>query len=192
MDTREAADAGNQAAAGAADVARDARMRVSRSRAALRAAVCAAGLATGLLVAPAGRAMTVPAWTAAELAARSDVIVEGVVTGARVRAVGRRVVTFYVVVAGEGAALRSYLVAVPGGSIDGITQRVPGAPVLNVGRRYRLHLGKAEGPRDAPDGPAARGVVGFFRGVELVDEGPGRAPVRVPFTEAGVPAGAAP
>jgi hypothetical protein len=131
--------------------------------------------------------MTVPAWTPAELAARTDVVVEGVVTSAHSRAIGTRMLTFYVVVSGAGPSLRSTLVAVPGGSVDGWTQRVPGAPVLEVGRRYRLHLGKADGPRDGDSGPASRGIVGFFRGVQWVDEGPGRPPTLVPFTEAGVP-----
>ena len=131
------------------------------------------------------RALTVPAMSDAELAARSDLIVDVRVVDATARWVGHRIVTFYVVEHEDGGARTTTLVAVPGGAVGRFAQKVPGAPVLIVGSRYRLHLGRADGPRATDDGPAARGIVGFFRGAaRIVATGSG-PPVLLPFTESG-------
>jgi len=133
-------------------------------------------------------AMTVPPMTEAELRAQADVVVDGAVVSQHSAWVGRRVITFSVVVVGSGTAVRSYLVALPGGDVGGFSQRVPGSPQLAVGGRYRLYLGKADGPVDAPSTVRSRGVVGFFRGVFLVDDA--HHGELVPFGDDGLPLGA--
>jgi len=138
------------------------------------------------------RAMTVPTMTDAELAARSDLVVDGRVVDARARWVGRRIVTFYVVEYVDDGKRETTVVAVLGGAVGRFAQKVPGAPVLEVDARYRLHLGRADGPRATDDGPPARGIVGFFRGVaRLVDDGAG-PPLLVPFDESGAQLRSAP
>ncbi|MDP2343350.1 MAG: hypothetical protein Q8O67_20500 [Deltaproteobacteria bacterium] len=132
-------------------------------------------------------AMTVPPMTEAELRAQADVVVDGTVVAQHSAWVGRRVITFSTVVVGSGAAVRSYLVALPGGDVGAFSQRVPGSPVLAIGGRYRLYLGKADGPVDAPSTVKSRGVVGFFRGVFLVDPSAGRNGALVPFGDDGLP-----
>jgi len=128
--------------------------------------------------------------TVAELRAAADVVVEGVVVASTTRLVGRRVLTFVTLVSGDGPRVTSTLVAIPGGVVGDIAQVVPGAPVLEPGHRYRLYLGRADGPRLDDTGPAARGIVGFWRGAFVVgDRGEihgfledGRAPTLSPAT----------
>jgi hypothetical protein len=144
----------------------------------------------GLLSFVPARATTVPPMSEAALQAAADVVVEGVVVATTSRLVGRRIITFVTVVSGEAPDLSSTLVAVPGGVVDGIAQVVPGAPQLELGTRYRLYLGRPDGPR-LDDGPTrARGIVGFWRGAFVIgDRGEvhplqpnGRAPVLEPAT----------
>jgi hypothetical protein len=116
------------------------------------------------------QATTVPPMSPAELRAAADVVVEGVVVATTSRLVGRRVITFVTLVSGDRARPTTTLVAVPGGVVDGIAQVVPGAPVLEPGLRYRLYLGRADGPRLDDAGPAARGVVGFWRGAFVIGD----------------------
>lgn len=130
-------------------------------------------------------ATTVPPMTPAQLRAAADVVVEGVVVASETRWVGQRILTFVTVVSGAGSSLQATLVAIPGGVVDGIAQVVPGAPHLAVGGRYRLFLGTPTGPRLDGRGPAGRGVVGFFRGVFVIDDD---APP-VPFGDDGQPLG---
>lgn len=136
--------------------------------------------------ADAARAMTVPPLSDDALAARSALVVDGTVIDARARWIGQRIVTFYVVEYVDDGRRATTLVAVLGGAVGRYAQKVPGSPVLDVGGRYRLHLGRAEGPRASDDGPPARGIVGFFRGVARIVERSG-TPLLVPFTEAGEP-----
>lgn len=134
--------------------------------------------------------MVVPPMTEAELRAQADVVVDGTVIRQEVHTLGQRVFTFTTVIVGEGIEAKSYLIALPGGDVvvDGkaFSQRVPGSPQLALGQRYRLYLGKADGPA-VPGGAriASRGVVGFFRGVFVVDDARGHA--LVPFGEDGLP-----
>jgi hypothetical protein len=114
-------------------------------------------------------ATTVPAYTLEQLQASADLVVDGEVTAAESRWVGQRIVTFVTVVSGTAPRLSSVVVAVLGGEVGGLMQRVPGSPQLDVGRRYRLYLGKADGPEHG--GVRARGVFGFFRGVFLLHDG---------------------
>lgn len=139
-----------------------------------------------LLLALPVSAMTVPSFTEAELRARSEIVVEGVVAVSESRRVGQRIITFVSVISGTAPRLTTTLVAVPGGDVDGFSQRVPGSPVLEVGRRYRLYLGAADGPRLSADSGRARGVYGFFRGAFLLDEAGGGV---VPLGEDGLPVG---
>ncbi len=142
-------------------------------------------LTLALLLALPLSAMTVPSFTEAELREHADVVVEGVVAVSQSRRVGQRIITFVSIVSGTAPLLTTTLVAVPGGNVGGITQRVPGAPVLEVGRRYRLYLGPATGPRLDNGGSSARGVFGFFRGVFLLADVAGGL---VPLGEDGLPA----
>lgn len=133
--------------------------------------------------------MVVPVLTEAELRAQADVVVDATVVRQEVHRLGRRVFTFSTVLTGPGPAAQSYLVALPGGDVvvDGraLSQRVPGAPQLQLGQRYRLYLGKAEGPPLPGGHVASRGVVGFFRGVYVIDAA--RNDALVPFGEDGLP-----
>jgi hypothetical protein len=126
-------------------------------------------------------AMVVPPMTLDELRARADVVVVGRVTHQEVHRIGGRLFTFSTLVEGQGTQLRAHLVALPGGDLDGFSQRVPGSPVLVVGGRYRLYLGKASGPAIPGTTARSRGVIGFFRGAFVVDDA-GRD---VPFGEDG-------
>ena len=130
-------------------------------------------------------AMVVPPLSEAELREQADVIVDGVVVAQHSAWVGRRVFTFSTVVSGTGTSARSVRVALPGGDVGGFSQRVPGSPVLSVGVRYRLYLGKADGPVDAPSTIKSRGVVGFYRGVFLID--PAHDDALLPFGDDGLP-----
>lgn len=127
--------------------------------------------------------LVVPPMTEAELRAQADVVVDATVVRQEVHALGRRIFTFSTVLVGEGTSARSYVVAVPGGDVGAIAQRVPGAPLLELGRRYRLFLGKANGPVAPGAVVAARGIVGFFRGVFVVDD----QNALVPFGDDGLP-----
>jgi hypothetical protein len=130
--------------------------------------VCALWLVL-LSVMPA-QATTVPPMTEVELQRAADVVVEGVVVASTTRRVGQRVLTFVTVVSGEAPRLTSTLVAIPGGVFGDIAQVVPGAPQLEPGVRYRLYLGRADGPR-LDDGPtAARGIIGFWRGAFVLGD----------------------
>jgi hypothetical protein len=132
-------------------------------------------------------AMTVPPMSDAELAARADLVVEGTVLDAEAKWVGRRIVTFYAIGCDDGdGTQRTITVAVPGGVVGVLGQRVPGAPTLEKGRRYRLFLGSPVGPRARAGESPARGIVGFFRGVQRVDVVAG-AKVMVPFGVDGAP-----
>jgi hypothetical protein len=115
------------------------------------------------------RATTVPAYTPAQLQAAADVVVEGDVAVVESRWVGQRIITFVSVVVGTAPRLSTVVVAVLGGQVGDIAQRVPGSPRLDVGRRYRLYLGKADGPEF--NGQRTRGVFGLFRGAFLVEGG---------------------
>lgn len=114
-------------------------------------------------------ATTVPPMSPAALQAAADVVVDGVVSGTECRQVGRRIITFATVVSTDAGHVRTTLVAIPGGVVGDIAQVVPGAPVLEPGVRYRLYLGRADGPRGDDDGPRARGIIGFWRGVFVLD-----------------------
>ena len=148
-----------------------------------------------LLTVVPGRATTVPPMTPAELRAAADVVFEGVVVATTTRLVGRRVLTFVTLVSGVGPLVQSTLVAIPGGVFGDVAQVVPGSPILEPGQRYRLYLGRADGPLLDDTGPAARGIVGFWRGAFVVgDRGEvhgfrddGRAPTLSPVTGRPVP-----
>ena len=132
--------------------------------------------------------MVVPPMTQSELRARADVVVDGTVVAQHSAWVGRRIFTFSVVVAGTGTSVVSYVVALPGGDVGALSQRVSGAPSLALGGRYRMYLGTAEGPVDdsaAGAGRKSRGVVGFYRGVFLID--PAHNNELVPFDSGGLP-----
>jgi hypothetical protein len=127
-------------------------------------------LSLALTSAAAATATTVPPMTTADLERAADVVVEGVVVDVDARFVGRRIISFYTVVSNPSGRPTSTLVAVPGGVVGDLTQVVPGAPQLQVGRRYRLYLGGPTGPRLDDGVVRARGVVGFWRGAFLVDD----------------------
>jgi hypothetical protein len=146
-------------------------------------------LALALLsAAPSAVATTVPPMTEEQLRAAADVVVDGHVASATTRLVGRRVLTFVTIVSGTAPLLTTTLVAIPGGVFGDVTQVVPGAPLLDVGVRYRLYLGRADGPRLDDAGPSSRGIIGLWRGVRLLgDRGElvplqqdGRTPSRSP------------
>jgi hypothetical protein len=120
----------------------------------LRAWACV-GLWLWLWASSLPAAATTTLMTQAQAFAAADVVVEGTVVSAQSQWVGHRIITFVVVVAGH----HSYAVAMPGGVVEGIAQAVAGAPVLHVGHRYRLALGKGNGPLHS------RGVVGLGLGV---------------------------
>jgi hypothetical protein len=115
-------------------------------------------------------ATTVPPFTEKELRAAADVVIDGRVVASTTRLVGRRVITFVSVVSGSPPQLTTTMVAVPGGVFGDVTQVVPGSPLLDVGGRYRLYLGRADGPRLDDEGVAARGIIGLWRGVFLVGD----------------------
>ena len=152
---------------------------------------------SGSLLVPAFpvRATTVPPMTPAALQAAADVVFDGVVVATTTRRVGRRILTFVSLVSGDGPVVQRMLVAIPGGVVGDTAQVVPGAPILEPGQRCRLYLGRADGPRLDDTGPAARGIVGFWRGAFVVgDRGEvhgfrddGRAPTLSPVTGRPVP-----
>lgn len=138
-----------------------------------------------LSLGPTATATTVVPLDEVQLERAADLVVEGVVVEAFSQWVGRRILTFYRVSSptADGRAPHLTTVAVPGGDVDGVSQRVAGAPVLVVGQRYRLFLGAATGPAPAANHPNSRGIIGFFQGVVLLDGGR-----EVPFTPDGHPA----
>jgi hypothetical protein len=127
-----------------------------------------------LLLAQSAGATTVPALTPAQVAARSDVVVEGRVLSRESAWVGRRIFTFVTFevdatlrgsLAAAEARTRRVTVAIPGGVVGGLGQKVAGAPVLDDGARYALCLSHANGPN------GARGVVMYQRGAwRLADD----------------------
>jgi hypothetical protein len=123
-------------------------------------------------------ATTVPPFTESELRAVADVVIDGRVVGSTTRLVGRRVITFVSIVSGSPPQLTTTLVAVPGGAFGDVTQVVPGSPLLEVGVRYRLYLGRADGPRLDDKGTAARGIIGLWRGVFLIGDRGELAPLQ--------------
>ncbi|MBI1948097.1 MAG: hypothetical protein HYS27_20570 [Deltaproteobacteria bacterium] len=146
-------------------------------RAGRRLGVFAAAL---LLTLPVG-ATTMPERSAAEVAAASALVVEATVLDARVVRVERRIVTVTELrvervlrSAEPGVAPTVVTVALPGGELAGIAQKVPGTPELRVGARYLLCL-------SAEVLAGARAVVGLWQGAWLVDGGALR-----PFTPAGL------
>jgi hypothetical protein len=151
-------------------------MRVSRlqsPRSGARAAAVAvlavlaffAALAFGTLGAAPARATTVEPVSPAALAARSDLIARVVVRSAAPAWVGRRILTFYeleVLEAWRSAddeAPARVLLALPGGVVGALGQRVAGTPVLEEGARYVVCLGDDVGPR------GARGIIGLWQGI---------------------------
>lgn len=121
--------------------------------------------AVGAPAAAPARASSVVPMSHDELFAASDLVALVEVRSASPARVGRRIVTFLDVdvaevwaFAGEGSAPQEALVAVLGGALDGLEQRVAGMPVLEPGQRYLLFLGKETGPH------GARGVVGLWQG----------------------------
>lgn len=133
--------------------------------------------------------MVVPVLSEPELRAQADVVVDGVVVRQEVHRLGQRVFTFSTVLVGSGVTATSYLVALPGGDVvvngQALSQRVPGAPQLQLAQRYRLYLGKPDGPPAPGSRVSSRGVVGFFRGVFLIDGAHNDA--LVPFADDGQP-----
>jgi hypothetical protein len=123
-------------------------------------------------------ATTVPPFTESELRAAADVVIDGRVVGSTTRLVGRRIITFVSIVSGSPPQLTTTMVAVPGGVFGDVTQVVPGSPLLEVGVRYRLYLGRADGPRLDDDGVAARGIIGLWRGVFLLGDRGELAPLQ--------------
>ncbi|MCC7074919.1 MAG: hypothetical protein IT383_26650 [Deltaproteobacteria bacterium] len=143
--------------------------------------VLAALLGCGALFSPALLATTMPERGPGEVAAASELVIEGTVLDARVQIAGGRIVTVRTVrvervlrSASSAAPPPTLSVALPGGIIDGYGQRVAGTPELEVGGRYVLCLSEAVVL-------GARTIVGLWQGVWRVathDE-------LVPFTHAG-------
>lgn len=132
------------------------------------------------------RATTVAPLSPAELGARSDLVADVVVRSRAASWVGRRIITFYEVEvldrwrSADPRSPATALVALPGGVVEGIGQRVAGTPVLDVGGRYVLCLGDDVGPR------GARGVIGLWQGAWRVVAGAPSAPGEDPGGPAGL------
>jgi hypothetical protein len=145
-------------------------MSFLRRLAVLFAVPLAVAFAAPAFVAAPAQATSVVPLDDAQLAAAASVIALVRVERQEVRSIGRRILTFSSVVVVDG--LRGarpgdeLLVALPGGEVGGIGQRVAGAPTLRVDRTYLLFLGKDDGPS------GARGVVGLWQGAFQAD-GPG-------------------
>lgn len=142
----------------------------ARAKVELVVELIAAFIAALIVAMPPAHATTVEPLSLAELGARSDLVAEVVVRSRSSSWVGRRIITFYEVEVLDGwrtqdrEAPRTALVALPGGIVDDVGQRVPGTPVFDVGARYVLCLGDDVGPR------GARGVIGLWQGAWLVDQ----------------------
>jgi len=102
---------------------------------------------------------------------KSDLVCEVSVQGSKARwwySGGQgRIVTFYEVVpaevfrgrlSDEEEANQHLRIALPGGVVGEIGQRVHGVPILKEGERWLVHLGPPTGP------DKARGILGFERG----------------------------
>ena len=142
-------------------------------------------MSAALAVGGDARAMTIHTFDEATLREKADVIVEGEVVRLEVRRIGQRIISFYLVHVDQlgQSTPRLEWVAVPGGDVDGFSQRVPGAPQLKVGARYRFFLGAKDGPALDGVGPGSRGIFGFYQGVFLLaDDG-----AAVPFDHEGHP-----
>ena len=115
-------------------------------------------------------ATSMPPRTDEEVAAASDLVIEATALAARTAWLGGRIVTFTElrverVLRSRAAAPPSVVtVALPGGRLAGIAQRVAGAPELQVGARYLLCLSG-----EVLHG--ARTVVGLWQGAWLVERG---------------------
>ena len=120
------------------------------------------------------------------------------ITSSDARWVGRRILTFYRAAVVETLAAattaadpnpRAIDVALPGGIVGTLGQRVPGTPTFVIGREYVLFLGPADGPVDGtgPGAEPTRGIVGFWQGAYEVG-GNQSAPTLLPFTHDDTPA----
>src|SRR5688572_28220544 len=127
-----------------------------------------------------------------EIVSQSDVVVRVTVVASSTRWVGRRIVTFHelrvddVLRANGNAKSPSIMtLALPGGVVDGIGQRVAGTPELRAGSSYVLCLSKEMSLGKASD--RGRALVGLWRGAWTVlpdltlapfahDVAPGTAP----------------
>jgi hypothetical protein len=95
-------------------------------------------LAAALMIAFAARAdaATVLAQSVEDLARASDAVLRGRVENVVCRRVGGRIVTDIAIARAElwrGSAPARLTIAVPGGEVDGIGQRVDGAPAFSAG-----------------------------------------------------------
>lgn len=138
-------------------------------------------LACAALCAPPAAATTMPERGPDEVAAASELVVEGTVLDARVQVVGGRIVTQHTVRVEHMVRAATHVdppltvsVVLPGGAIGGIGQRVAGTPELQVGSRYVLCL-------SAPVVLGARTIVGLWQGVWKV----GANDALTPFTHGG-------
>ncbi|HEY4220048.1 MAG TPA: hypothetical protein VGO62_01870 [Myxococcota bacterium] len=143
----------------------------------MRAFVLAFALALPAALFGASRsgATTVPELDDAALIAQSDVVGELVIRSHVSAWVGRRILTFYEADVvdtwrspASGAAPAHVVIALPGGVVDGIGQKVFGTPALVDGAHYVACLGKITAPRDG------RMIIGLWRGLWSVDDA-GRA-----------------
>jgi len=112
------------------------------------------------------RATTVPL-TFDEIVTKSDVVARVTVVEASSRWVGRRIITFHELRVDEvlhgATASRTVTLAVPGGVVDGIGQRVFGAPELRKGSSYVLCMSPELTIGTAPP-DRGRAIVGLWRG----------------------------
>jgi nitrous oxidase accessory protein NosD len=151
-----------------------------------RSFFCAVSLVIAAAFAVPASATTVEPLDVAALHARADVVVRAKITRAEPRFVGTRIFTFYSATVGQTFAGKpgpEVVIALPGGIIGALGQRVAGVPALDVGAEYVLFLGKADGP--ALDARAGRAIIGLWQGVFTVD---GFAKRLIPHTHDGVAA----
>lgn len=147
-------------------------MRVLETHFSGRRLRAAAALVVALFAAPAppAAATTVAPQEPEALAASSDLVAVVEIRSTSSAWVGRRILTFYEAEVVEvwrtrdAVAPRRVLLALPGGVVGAIGQRVPGMPVLEVGRRYVACLGDDDGPR------GARGIMGFWQGLWRLEQ----------------------
>jgi hypothetical protein len=111
--------------------------------------------------------------TPAMAEAKAERVVVGTIIDQHAEWVRGRIITFAMLQT-ETARPEWGRVAVPGGEVDGLGQRVEGAPQFVVGHRYRVALGAANGPIPTDDARCvnhpctSRGVMGFAAGVVLL------------------------
>jgi hypothetical protein len=110
-------------------------------------------------------ATTIPPLTPAQLVERSDVVAKVVVRAHRAEWIGQRILTFYdvdVVELWRGTPAltnASHLeIALPGGVVGDLGQKVAGTPSLVDGASYVLCLGKASAPHEG------RAIIGLWQG----------------------------